>query len=218
MAAYYPEYDRHDFDGLLKRNIELEKQVAELEKRLIVDPSIYSGKMFPHRAVFLDRDGTLLEIIERPHHVKKRTAPYKAEELVFVPDVQNSIDRLRIAGFLTIMVTNQPDVRHGYMSEEEWQKIHKTVLNFLGLDDFIMSRHTREEECKYRKPSPEMLFAMAGKWGINPSKSYMIGDTDQRMWRPGGRPDAQRFYWTGITTKMLLNATGGQIVLPRRLC
>ena len=137
--------------------------------------------MFNRKAVFLDRDGTLIEIIERPEHPKKRTAPFVDSELKFFPDAWDALDRLRVAGFLTIMVTNQPDVAHGYMSEDEWQKIHKTVVDTLFLDDFYMCRHRSEDHCPFKKPFPLMLQSAADKWGINLSESYMIGDTDTDM-------------------------------------
>lgn len=143
--------------------------------------------MFNRKAVFLDRDGTLIEAIHRPGFpadslIKKEiTAPFFEKELKFFPDAWDSLDRLRVAGYLTIMVTNQPDVAHGYMSEEEWLKIHKSVINSLFLDDFYMCRHTGEDNCPFKKPSPLMLLAAADKWGIDLAQSYMIGDTETDM-------------------------------------
>ena len=133
--------------------------------------------MFNRKAVFLDRDGTLIEIVERPEHIKKRTAPFKESELVFVPDVHEALDILRRAGFLRIMVTNQPDVAHGYMEEEEWKKIHRAIVSSLDFDDVFMCRHRQGDGCPFKKPSGLMLQSAADKWGINLSKSYMVGDT-----------------------------------------
>lgn len=145
----------------------------------------YSSKMFGRKAIFLDRDGTVIEAIHRPHRAwniaKEFSAPFILEELRFYPDAQDALDALRIAGFLTVMITNQPDVRHGYMTEENWQKIHKTVMSYLDFDDYFMCRHTSEDNCPFKKPSPLMLQAAADKWGIDLSRSYMIGDTDKDM-------------------------------------
>lgn len=134
--------------------------------------------MFNRRAVFLDRDGTLIHIIHRPDHLKPYTAPFFVSELVFSSDVHESLKAFKALEFLRIMVTNQPDVANGYMSESEWLKIHHQVIGSLDLDDFMMCRHTTQDGCRYKKPSPDMLFALADKWGINLSDSYMIGDTD----------------------------------------
>lgn len=140
-----------------------------------------SGEMFNRKAVFLDRDGTLVEIIHRPDSVKKITAPFNESELVFVDDVREDLDRLRLAGFLTIMVTNQPDVANGYLSEKDWQRVHRAIVGTLGLDGVYMCRHRTQDECDRKKPSPRMLFDAADNLGINLSESYMIGDTENDM-------------------------------------
>lgn len=137
--------------------------------------------MFSRRAVFLDRDGTLIDIIHRPDFVKKFTAPFTYDELRFVSHVQEALEFLRTQGFMRIMVTNQPDVANGYMTELEWYRIHCQVLDILRPDDFFMCRHTSDANCPFKKPSPMMLKAAADKWGIDPSQSYMVGDTSADM-------------------------------------
>lgn len=139
------------------------------------------GKMFNRQAVFLDRDGTVIESVSRPDFVKKITAPFSEDELKFVPKAYLALSRLKDEGFLRILVTDQPDVRHGYMGEKIWQKIQSRVKDTLGFDDIFMCRHLREDNCPLKKPSPMMLRAAADKWGIDLSRSWMIGDTDQDM-------------------------------------
>lgn len=143
--------------------------------------------MFKQKAVFLDRDGTLIEAIHRPNfpensfHKKEITAPFHENELVFVPDVHEVLDILRRMGFLTVMVTNQPDVAHGYMTEDEWQRIHNVVVKTLEFQHVYMCRHRSRDECDRKKPSPKMLFDAEDNLGINLSESYMIGDMDADM-------------------------------------
>ncbi len=134
--------------------------------------------MFGERTVFLDRDGVLIKAIYRPNFVKKITCAYTVEELKFVVGAIGVLVKLKEMGFLRIMVTNQPDVNLGYMEEDEWLTIHRRVLTFLDLNDFIMCRHTTEQNCPFKKPSPLMLQAMADKWDTDLASSYMIGDTD----------------------------------------
>ncbi|OGM99415.1 MAG: hypothetical protein A2817_03460 [Candidatus Yanofskybacteria bacterium RIFCSPHIGHO2_01_FULL_39_8b] len=98
-----------------------------------------------------------------------------------MPNAYLALSRLKEAGFLRILVTNQPDVAHGYMEEEVWRKIHKKVVDTLGFDDVLMCRHTKADNCPFKKPSPMMLLAAADKWGIDLFKSWMIGDTGQDM-------------------------------------
>lgn len=141
----------------------------------------YSGGIFNRKAVFLDRDGTLIKEVHRPDFHKKITAPFREEELAFVPGVNQALALLKQAGFLRIMITNQPDVANGYMTEEQWQRIHRTVIETLDLDDFHMCRHATDSGCTYHKPNPSMLFSMADKWGIDLSRSFMVGDMNADM-------------------------------------
>lgn len=140
-----------------------------------------SGKMFNRPAVFSDRDGTVIESISRPDFVKKITAPFHENELQFISKAYLAFSRLKEKGFLRILVTDQPDVAHGYMDEKIWQMIQNRVKDTLGLDDIFMCRHRKEDNCPLKKPSPLMLQVASDKWGIDLSKSWMIGDTDQDM-------------------------------------
>lgn len=137
--------------------------------------------MFGKRAVFLDRDGTVVEIVHRPDFKKKFTAPFTMDELQFVPDVMDIMNEFRSLGFLRIMITNQPDVAHGYVTEETWSEIHQTIVRSLRFDDVFMCRHASADNCPLKKPSSMMLRAAADKWGIDLRSSYMIGDSDVDM-------------------------------------
>jgi D-glycero-D-manno-heptose 1,7-bisphosphate phosphatase len=137
--------------------------------------------MYKRRAVFLDRDGTLVKIVERPGHPKERTSPFTEDELEFFPDTYRTLTEFKKMGYLRIMITNQPDVGYGYVSETDWQKIHRRIVDTLGLDDVFMCRHISEDNCPFRKPSGLMLLAAADKWGIDMRQSYMIGDTWKDM-------------------------------------
>ncbi len=137
--------------------------------------------MFDKRAVFLDRDGTLIKAIYRPDLAKKITAPFVRDELEFMPHYKEVLDFLQERSFIRIMVTNQPDVALGYMSQIAWNTIHSEVLATLKLDDYYMCRHTTMDNCPCKKPSPLMLKVAACKWGIDLSRSYMVGDTRSDM-------------------------------------
>ncbi|OGN03862.1 MAG: hypothetical protein A2655_01225 [Candidatus Yanofskybacteria bacterium RIFCSPHIGHO2_01_FULL_43_42] len=134
--------------------------------------------MFNRRAVFIDRDGTVIEAVHRPDFHKKITAPFNEDELRFVPNVYSDLQRLKEMKFLRILVTNQPDVAHGYMDEDVWRRIQKRIEHTFGFDDVFMCRHRDEDKCPFKKPSPLMLLSAADKWGIDLGQSYMIGDTE----------------------------------------
>ncbi|MBA7636639.1 Histidine biosynthesis bifunctional protein HisB [subsurface metagenome] len=125
------------------------------------------------RAVFLDRDGVLnapLVIDGRPYPPKSR------EELVILPGAAGACKRLREAGFLLIMVTNQPDVARGIQTKENVQLINKILADQLSLDAFYVCYHDDRDRCECRKPKPGMLLEAARDWRINLSKSFMVGD------------------------------------------
>mgnify|MGYP001576935005 CR=1 FL=1 len=130
------------------------------------------------RAVFLDRDGTVINAIERPELDKKLTAPFALSEVAFVPLLEDAIRIFRKLGYLVIMITNQPDVAYELLSESEWGKINETVINKVRPDDCFMCRHRREDHCPMKKPSPMMIIAAADKWNVNLVESFMIGDTE----------------------------------------
>lgn len=131
------------------------------------------------RAVFLDRDGTLIKaVVNRPDLPDKPvTAPFSMDELEFVPDLYESLEIMRDAGFMLIIITNQPDVANGYISEREWERIHQAVTHAVDPHDCFMCRHRSIDNCPMKKPSPMMIIGAADKHGIDLSKSFMVGDT-----------------------------------------
>lgn len=139
--------------------------------------------MFPNKAIFFDRDGTLVKMIHRPDHPKPDTAPFALHEIVFEPNAYVALNMAREAGFLTKMLTNQPDVANGYLTYEDWLKVHTVICDTLGFDkrDVYMCRHRDETECDRKKPSPKMLFDARDNLGIDLSYSYVVGDTWKDM-------------------------------------
>jgi len=131
------------------------------------------------RAVFFDRDGTLIRIVYRPDTEKPLTAPFALDELHFVPEAGEVLKWCKDHEFLRIMITNQPDVAFGYIVASEWEKIHQAVIGALDLDDYYICRHRAEDNCPFKKPSPLLLKAAADRWGIDLAQSYMVGDTDK---------------------------------------
>jgi D-glycero-D-manno-heptose 1,7-bisphosphate phosphatase len=131
------------------------------------------------RAVFLDRDGVINREILRNGHA---TAPFAVAELEILPGVQEALDRLRDAGFLLVVVTNQPDVVRGSVSRDEVEMIHSRLRQLLTIDDIRVCYHDDADGCACRKPAPGMLFAAAVEHDITLAASYMVGD----RWRDVG--------------------------------
>lgn len=138
------------------------------------------------KAVFLDRDGVLNEAIKRAGF-DLPTPPLCLRELKIFPWVPEALALLQNMGFLRIMVTNQPDVKKGLVSERKWRAI-QTRVEKLGFDDVFICPHLREDNCPCKKPRPGMLLKAVQKWDLDISRCYMIGDlwTDTGAARAAG--------------------------------
>ncbi len=132
--------------------------------------------------MFLDRDGVLVEAVTtHPEYPDRPTAPWKMEELKFVPDVQEAVTALKEAGYLTIIITNQPDFHKKHVDRKTWKEIHEEILSVVSPDDCFACKHLAEWKCSCRKPLPGMIYAAAYMHEIDLSKSFMVGDTEADM-------------------------------------
>ena len=129
-----------------------------------------------NKAVFLDRDG----VINRPTIVDgKPYPPQTVTDFEILPGVDRACLDLKSAGYLLIVVTNQPDVGRGILKKEVVEAIHQTMLRYLPIDWVEVCYHAGAEfgeECECRKPRPGMLLAEAEKLAIDLTRSFMIGD------------------------------------------
>ena len=125
------------------------------------------------RAVFLDRDGVLNRSQVRDG---KPYAPRRLEDFELLPGVVSATKSLHAQGFRLIVVTNQPDVATGKTPRATVEAMHERLLTELPIDDVYTCFHTDEHACPCRKPRPGMLHAAAKKWGINLSRSFLVGD------------------------------------------
>lgn len=125
------------------------------------------------RAVFLDRDGVLNHA---PVRDGRPQSPATVEEVEILPGVAEACERLRRHGFLMIAVTNQPNVARGIQARETIEEIHRFLRTCIPLDDIRVCFHDDADDCDCRKPKPGMLLAAARDWGIDLSRSFLVGD------------------------------------------
>lgn len=133
----------------------------------------------PRRAVFLDRDGTI--------NVEKDYL-YRIDDLEFIPGAPEAIRRLRSAGFLIIVVTNQSGVARGYFTCRDVELLHdhlRRELEKLGttVDAFYFCPHHPQAglpafrvDCDCRKGRPGLLLQAADEHDIDLTASFMVGD------------------------------------------
>ena len=125
------------------------------------------------RAVFLDRDGVINRAVVRDG---KPYPPANLAELEIMPGVAEALVALHEAGFLLIVVTNQPDVARGTTPMAVVEKINNHLVSCLPIDEFRTCYHDSGDGCDCRKPLPGAIITAAGKHGINLGESYMVGD------------------------------------------
>ena len=131
-------------------------------------------------AVFLDKDGTLVENVPYnidPHKIRLR------------PGVAAGLSRLRQAGYLLVMVTNQSGIARGYFREDQFVesagRLNEIIFkeSSVRLDAWYYCPHHPTEgvgryrvDCDCRKPRPGMLVRAAAAYGLDLAASFVIGD------------------------------------------
>jgi D-glycero-D-manno-heptose 1,7-bisphosphate phosphatase len=127
------------------------------------------------RAVFLDRDGVINRALERDC---KPYPPRNLEEFEILPEVPVACAKLKAAGFLLVVVTNQPDVGRGTLKKETVEAIHAEMCRRLPIDRVEVCYHPGQgvSDCDCRKPKPGMLLRAARELGIDLAQSWMVGD------------------------------------------
>jgi len=125
------------------------------------------------RAVFLDRDGVINRSKVRGG---KPYAPRHLDDFRLLPGVSKSVDALKRAGFLVVVVTNQPDIGNGLVEASIVEAMHARLRSRVAVDDIRICPHRQDAGCSCRKPKPGMLLAAARQWNIDLKISYMVGD------------------------------------------
>jgi D-glycero-D-manno-heptose 1,7-bisphosphate phosphatase len=126
-------------------------------------------------AVFLDRDGVVSRSDVRnglPY------APTEVSNFEILPEAPEACGRLKQAGFLLVVATNQPDVGRGTMKKETVEAMHAKMLREVPIDCVEVCYHPGhgQSNCDCRKPKPGMLLKAAQELGIDLAQSWMVGD------------------------------------------
>lgn len=138
--------------------------------------------------VFLDRDGVINEEIDGVH---------SPDQLRLLPGAGQSIRRLNRSGWLAAVVSNQPHIAKGFMTEQDLAAVHRRLEAALGrerawLDTITCCPHHPEKgfpgerpelkmQCTCRKPAPGLLERVAAQLPVDRNRSVMIGDSWRDM-------------------------------------
>lgn len=140
-----------------------------------------------NKAVFLDRDGVINEII---YHQEMGVidSPFTVEQFKLLPDVGKAINKLHNLGFKVIIVSNQPGIAKKHFTMKTFEEIrNKMKKELLKTDSYVDAEYycfhhpeaklkEYKKNCDCRKPKPGMLLKAAKEHDIDLKNSWMIGD------------------------------------------
>ena len=126
----------------------------------------------PARALFLDRDGTLIldqEYLADPAGVE------------LIPGVADAVRLARVLGFKLFLFTNQSGIGRGYHTIEDTHRCNARMEELLGLpaplfDGICIAPEAPDQPSRYRKPSPAFILETIARHGLDPSQCWMVGD------------------------------------------
>ena len=124
------------------------------------------------RAVFLDRDGTLIAEKNYLSH---------PEDVEIFPGAAAALKQLTAAGFKLLIVTNQSGIGRGYFTLADAEKVNQHlcrefVRDGVQFEKIYIAPEAPDQPSRGRKPSPQFLFDARDEFGLNLAESFMIGD------------------------------------------
>jgi D-glycero-D-manno-heptose 1,7-bisphosphate phosphatase len=125
-----------------------------------------------HRAIFIDRDGVL---IQEKHYL------HRVEDVAFIPGVMAAAKRLQDAGFKLFIVTNQSGVGRGYFTIADVERVNTHIAREFArhrvtFQKIYIAPEAPDQPSRGRKPSPQFLHDARDEFGLDLSRSFMIGD------------------------------------------
>ena len=125
------------------------------------------------KAVFLDRDGTIN--INEPEYTHKK------EDFKLFKETIPALKKLSKTDYKIIVITNQSGIARGYYTVAQMEELHKWMtVEFkkkgIRIDGIYYCPHGPDDNCSCRKPKPRMLLKAGEDFGLNLSKSWIVGD------------------------------------------
>lgn len=132
----------------------------------------------PKRFIFLDRDGTLNKRPPKACYIEK------PDEFIWLEGAKEAIKLLNDENYNIILITNQPGIARGNLTEDMLQKIHTKMNNDLNeinahIKDIYYCPHNWDENCECRKPKPGMFYQAQKDYSLDLSKCIIIGDDER---------------------------------------
>ena len=162
----------------------------------LIQNSNFKTQTLKKPAIFLDRDGTLIEEVNFLSRV---------EDLRLFSFTKQAIGLLKENGFLIIVVTNQSGIKRKIFAEKAMHEIHAEIQARLDdkIDAFYFCPHLPNENCHCRKPKTEMIEKACRDFAIDLENSWMIGDK---------KIDIEAGFNAGTKTALVLTGYGKETV------
>lgn len=140
----------------------------ELTKKFLSSPKV----------VFLDRDGTINKRAPKACYIEEPS------QFEWLDGAKEAIALLNKAGYMVILITNQPGIARGNLTEDMLNKIHEKMKNELEevnahIDNIYFCPHNWDDGCSCRKPEPGMIFMAQKDLSIDLTKAILIGDDER---------------------------------------
>jgi D-glycero-D-manno-heptose 1,7-bisphosphate phosphatase len=126
------------------------------------------------RAVFVDRDGTLMEDVGYPSD---------PEQVVLLPGAAAAVRNLRSHGYLPVLVSNQSGVGRGMVTKADLEQVHRRLVEKLAEEGARLERayyclHSPEDGCECRKPAPGLIEHACDELSLSAADSVLVGNED----------------------------------------
>jgi len=143
-------------------------------------------------AIFLDRDGTLVEEVNYLH---------KPEDTRLFPSTEEALSSLKSAGYALVVVTNQSGIGRGIYTVDDMNRVHHVIQQRVGgiIDAFYHCPHLPCDSCECRKPGLKMIRDAERDLDLEISRSWIVGDK---------KIDVETGHAAGMGTALVLTGYG----------
>jgi D-glycero-D-manno-heptose 1,7-bisphosphate phosphatase len=123
--------------------------------------------------VFIERDGVLNQV---QLGGQNQVSPTTLADFKVNVEAAPLLKRLKDAGLLIFVTTNQPGIARGYLPRRELDYMHDQLRRKLPIDDLFLCPHDEADRCPCRRPKPGLIKEARYKWQLNLDRSFVISD------------------------------------------
>jgi D-glycero-D-manno-heptose 1,7-bisphosphate phosphatase len=143
-------------------------------------------------AIFLDRDGTIVEEVNYLH---------RPEDTCLFPSTAQALESLKDSGFALVVVTNQSGIGRGIYTIEDMNRVHQVIQERVGgiINAFYHCPHLPCDACECRKPGLKMIRDAERDLDLDIRRSWIVGDK---------KIDVETGHAAGMGTALVLTGYG----------